>query len=212
VKILREDEAMDSSRRARCAWILALVAVFAFMAVGCIPAGTYTVSSFGAGGVPPGLYHSLGPAKVGGACDGLTSLWYPGSPTVPSYLFSLQGPAWVEISPQDPSFQTEGCFPFWQEPGPFARPLATPGQPFGPGTFKVGYEIAPGRYRATGGTYQQPSPGSDPYPACTWFRKSSFRSPDHASTLQQGRVPEVTIEPGDFGFESWYCGTWTKVG
>jgi hypothetical protein len=125
--------------------------------------------------------------------------------------YNAQGPVWAEIAPTDHEFVTSGCFPFWQEPGPFAKPLHTPGAPFGPGDYKVGYEIAPGRYRAAGGSYEQPAPPSDPFPLCGWARLSSFRG-DHASVIEGGGQPEMTIEPGDYGFRSQYCGTWTKVG
>jgi len=118
---------------------------------------------------------------------------------------------WAEITPQVPEFFTTGGFPFWQEPGPFARRLATRGMPFGPGTYKVGYEIAPGHYQASGGRY--PNPGESVpagYSFCTWSRLSSFRG-NQASQLEYGNGPQVTITGTDYGFESQTCGTWTKV-
>ena len=46
-------------RWARARWLVAVAAV-GLVAAGCIPTGNHTVSSFGAGGVSPGLYRTLG--------------------------------------------------------------------------------------------------------------------------------------------------------
>ena len=119
---------MERNRRARRARVLALVAVLAFVAVGCIPASTDAkVTGFANGGVSPGLWHSLGAngTNLWGDCgwsrttasNTLGALWVePG-----------QGPIWMEILPSDLRVRTSNCWPFWQEPGPFARRFATPG-------------------------------------------------------------------------------------
>jgi hypothetical protein len=195
--------------RSRTIRALAVIVTCAWLAAGCIPAGTHSVSSFGAGGVSPGVWHSLGPVRPGAPCH-----WHTGSVVdlVLPQVLSDEGPVWLEIAASDRELTTDGCFPFWQEPGPFARSLHEPGASFGPGDFRVGAEIAPGRYRAAGGTYEQAPPPNDfPFPICTWARVASFR-PDRASVIEHGSQPDVTIEPGDVGFLSQHCGTWTRIG
>src|SRR4051812_30427613 len=112
--------------RRRCA--VALVA-FGLLAAGCIPEGTHTVSSFGAGGMSPGLWRSLGtnPGRARAFPAGCG--WGTGQRPHASSLGD-GGPIYAEIRPADSEiWVSDQCLPFWQEPGPFAKPLATPGQP-----------------------------------------------------------------------------------
>jgi len=102
------------------------------------------------------------------------------------------------------------CYPFWQQPGAFARPLVQPGNPFGDGDFLVGYEVAPGTYVAT----------APPGQTCTWSVVRGFHgmttagvSPDfvRGTTTNKGG-PTAIIHTGDFGFTSQGCGQWNQTG
>ena len=105
----------------------------------------------------------------------------------------------VDISPSDAGFSSTGCS--WTAD---LTPLAVPGQPFGDGTYVVGTEVAPGRYRATSFA-----------DTCFWKRLSKFGGAHGSDT---GIIAErsagsggaiVDIAPSDVGFHSWGCGVWT---
>lgn len=120
----------------------------------------------------------------------------------------------VEIAPDDTSFTSSGCGG-WSE---VEMSTATPVETFGDGTFLVGSDIAPGRYRATGS------------PSCYWLRLDSFEAvlsserPDdwnttrlmvmvmdeYGDTVAGDRYPIVDIEASDGGFFSHGCGTWSS--
>ena len=119
----------------------------------------------------------------------------------------------VDIDPSDKRFMSEGCGAWSEE----LAPAATLGEPFGDGTYIVGLDIAPGRYRA-----------SDPSASCFWLRLSDFRLlywgysryslRDIRSTVGNVRGTTVLgadiatvadIQPGDAGFYSEGCGTWS---
>lgn len=67
---------------------------------------------------------------------------------------------YVDIAPTDAGFVSTGCGTWSAD----LSPRISPGEPFGAGTYFVGSEIAPGRYRAT-----------EPTPECRWWRVSGFR-------------------------------------
>ena len=73
---------------------------------------------------------------------------------------------------------------------------------FGPGTFRVGVDIAPGTYR-----------NSDSSGGCLWERLSGFGgTPEEIIANNFTFNPEVvTISPTDVGFTSRGCGVWTLV-
>lgn len=72
---------------------------------------------------------------------------------------------------------------------------------FSDGSYRVGVDIAPGTYRSSG-------TGSD----CYWQRLSNFTGSGNILANYLSNSPTtVTILPGDAGFESRRCGTWTKV-
>jgi len=79
---------------------------------------------------------------------------------------------------------------------------AGPRTTFGDGSYRVGVDIAPGTYRATGGVSGN----------CYWARLSNFTGEDHiiANYLNPGPTT-VTILASDAGFESRRCGTWSRV-
>ena len=73
---------------------------------------------------------------------------------------------------------------------------------FGDGTYRVGLDLAPGRYRTT-------TLGS----GCSWQRLRAFGGGLEdiiAITLPQGASALVDIAPTDLGFETSGCGTWTS--
>jgi hypothetical protein len=84
-------------------------------------------------------------------------------------------------------------------PGPTPSTVVT----FGDGTHVVGAEIPPGRYRATGD-------GA----ICYWARLSGFAGTVAdivANDLSFGAATAVAdIAPGDAGFETTGCGTWSS--
>ncbi len=183
------------------------LAVAAIALAGCLGAGTYPVTEHvqnGTAGV--GLWRTLG----GDACYWARLRAFSGQPgDVIADDLSHGGPRYVQILPTDAGFKQTGCLTFWQEPGPWAQPLATPGQPFGAGDFMIDYEVAPGVYQA---------PGADPATpkrVCYWARLSGFTGT--LGDIIQNKVSTsgsetVTIDPGDTGFTSDNCGTWTKIG
>ena len=191
-----------------------LVGAFALFAVGCIPAGSHTVSSFGAGGVSPGLYRSLGKTADSENCTWRQSFESFGTPFFTGG--SSDGPVYMELTGGGNVYLTvTGCITFWKVPSPWDRPLATPGQPFGNGDFLVGYEVAPGVYQA-GATDGE----------CRWTRVRNYEGHLTLRAIPPGPPIEdeviaggtaspgstVTIEPSDYGFSSTGCGQWDKVG
>ena len=73
---------------------------------------------------------------------------------------------------------------------------------FGDGTFVVGADIRPGRYRAV-----------DLGAFCSWSRLSGFSGEFDdiiAIEIPQGASALVDIRPTDVGFESSGCGTWSS--
>ena len=119
----------------------------------------------------------------------------------------------VDIAPADAGFRSEGCG-VWSSD---LAPRASPGQPFGEGTFLVGPEVAPGRYRA-----------ESPTALCRWQRWKRFGGWPY-SQYDYGDFDElvgglagvlwhdvplgqaiVDIAPSDAGFHSEGCGVWTN--
>ena len=117
----------------------------------------------------------------------------------------------VDIAPTDAGFRSEGCG-LWTND---LSPTVSPGQSFGDGTFLVGPEIAPGRYRAIAPTGQ-----------CQWQRWKRFGGWPYSNYRYGGfgeTVPGAggravarsataiaDIAPSDAGFHSEGCGVWTN--
>ena len=107
----------------------------------------------------------------------------------------------LDIEPWDGEFSTSGCGTWTND----LAPVVLPGQPFGDGTYFVGSEIGPGRYRA-----------SDPA-SCHWIRLTSFGGFSRAGGAMQVRYGPgggpgiVDIAASDAGFYSRNCGTWAPV-
>jgi len=86
------------------------------------------------------------------------------------------------------------------EAAPAPAPAAPIADTFGDGTYVVGEDIAPGRYRA---------PGSDL--GCYWARLSSLDGAHSIIANDAGSGPRVvTILATDAAFETTGCGTWVK--
>jgi hypothetical protein len=105
----------------------------------------------------------------------------------------------VEIHPSDVAFWSEGCGWWTQVMTP---PSASPTDPFGPGTWLVGPEIAPGLWQ-----------NSDSSRGCSWARLGSLDgtpSSTTASGATSASAVVIEISAGDVAFHSWGCGTWTR--
>jgi hypothetical protein len=72
---------------------------------------------------------------------------------------------------------------------------------FGDGVWVVGEEVAPGTYRAPGGS------------GCYWARLRNFSAGLNSIIANGGfsRNQTVTIQASDAGFETTRCGTWTRI-
>ena len=118
----------------------------------------------------------------------------------------------ADIAATDLAFRSNNCGTWSSD----LTPLVTPGEPFGGGTFLVGPEVAPGRYRAS--FEQEQGFGSSVLGFCQWQRLSGFggRTRGGASAIESGEVwmdqeTIVEIAPTDIGFYSINCGTWTPA-
>ncbi len=113
---------------------------------------------------------------------------------------NTNGPAVVTIAASDKGFSSTRC-------GEWSADLSAitkaPTDPFpGEGTFIVGTDIAPGSWRAEGGS------------TCYWQRMSAFTGTftDLVANDNVTTPVTVTIAPTDKGFKSTRCGTWTRIG
>ena len=106
----------------------------------------------------------------------------------------------VDLAPEDAGFYSRGCGT-WSDD---LSPVTTPGEPFPDGTYLVGVDIAPGRYRATGATHR-----------CVWYRLHDFSGIyggyEGAFAISTGWWPAVDVAPWDAGLLSIGCGTWTDA-
>ena len=84
--------------------------------------------------------------------------------------------------------------------------MVTPGQPFPDGTYIVGIDIEPGRYRAT-----DPTNGTE---ECFWLRLYDFGGTRGAYeglyATSRGWERIADIDRSDVGFTSRGCGTWSS--
>lgn len=109
---------------------------------------------------------------------------------------NANGPAIVTIGRRDAGFESTRCGRWTSN----LRRITKSKTRFGPGTFIVGTDIAPGTYRGRGGS-------------CYWARLRSFGGTLNsviANGNGTGGSVIVTINRGDKGFESSRCGTWTR--
>jgi hypothetical protein len=108
------------------------------------------------------------------------------------------GQTLVELRPTDATFvSSEGCG-WWSALAPDTPEL----DEVGPGTFAVGPQLAPGRWR------------SDGQDLCYWERLSGLTG-TLDEVLASGTVTgpaEVDVLPTDVAFGSLGCGTWRPLG
>jgi len=110
---------------------------------------------------------------------------------------NASGPAIVEIAATDAAFESTRCGTWHLDSGAGGDAATT----FGDGTFMVGRDIAPGQYRNDGA-------GS-----CYWSRLSGF-SGELGTIIANDNADGSTIveiAPGDAGFRSTRCGTWSQL-
>lgn len=189
------------TRHRRRHLLLIGVALSAVALSGCFGPGLHPVGNpLTSTQMPPGLWRSLG----GSGCQ--WSRIQNGAPAIAGKSTHDNGPQYAQIAASDIGFASSNCLPFWQHPGPFARPLAQPGSPFGDGDFLVGSEVAPGTYVAS------PPAGQ----VCNWAvvrgfhgKDSSGRNPDFVrGDTTSASAPTAVVDLGDFGFTSQGCGQW----
>jgi hypothetical protein len=107
------------------------------------------------------------------------------------------GQVLVEVLPTDATFSSAPGCGRWRAFDARARG-AGPLPSFGSGTFAVGAQVAPGRWRSDGGDL------------CYWERLGGLTGGLEQIVASAG-VPgptEVEVAPGDAAFSSFGCGTW----
>jgi hypothetical protein len=115
----------------------------------------------------------------------------------------------IEIVPSDVAFKTHGCGTWTsvseEAPGsePGAAPPASPANAIDKeGTFIIGKDIVPGRYRTAGGD------------DCYWERDKDLKG-GIDSIIDNGGISGgqqvIEILPSDVAFKTHGCGTWTLV-
>jgi hypothetical protein len=144
--------------------------------------------------IPAGTYRSLGR----GSCywERLSGFGGTSSEIIANDYAS--GPKVVTISAADKGFWSKGCVGWTLDLSPIT---ASPTAPFRDGTYFVHKDVAPG-------TWQSSSRGS-----CYWERLSGF-SGEFRDIMANDYVTGPTlvgITPGDTGFHSRGCGTWTRI-
>ena len=105
----------------------------------------------------------------------------------------------VDIAPSDVGFHSSGCGAWSND----LTPAVAPGQPFGPGAYFVGTEIAPGRY------YARPDTDALSTQQCRWQRLREGADGFEESGRAWGAPAVVDIAESDTAFHSENCGTWT---
>ena len=118
-----------------------------------------------------------------------------------NFVIRRSGPTSIaDIAPEDAGFYSRGCGT-WSDD---LSPVTTPGEPFPDGTYLVGVDIAPGRYRATA-----------PTDRCLWFRLDEFGGVygayEGAFAISIGWLPVVDVAPSDAGLLTAGCGTWSDA-
>jgi hypothetical protein len=148
--------------------------------------GTYVVGT----DIQPGTYRTREPSK---GCS-WSRFNGPGSTDI-AVNEVTDDVTIVTIGPRDVAFKAEDCGTWTSD---LSRITASRTS-FGPGTFIVGVDVAPGRYRDAGG------------PNCYWARLGDFSGDGMIANDMVGSRTVVTIEPSDNGFKSEGCGTWSRI-
>lgn len=151
--------------------------------------------------IPPGVYAATVPADSFGCYWArLSDLSGDFEAILANDNIASEAQALVEILPTDEAFESNGC-------GRWVVPELSdpPRTEFGEGSWIVGSQIAPGRYRSSG-------PGPDDS-SCYWARLSGLSGGFEeiiANNLAEGPAV-VDIAADDVGFETSGCGSWTLV-
>jgi len=152
-----------------------------------IKAGVYEVGP----DIKPGLYKSEGNitywARLSGFGGSLDEIIANGNPV---------GSDIVQIDEGDKGFETRGTG-YWYPIGEDYQPEIQ--STFGDGTYIVGKDIAPGKYKCDGGGY--------------WARLSGFSGEFHDIIANDNTEGPTIVEilESDIGFQTWGNGTWTKI-
>jgi hypothetical protein len=145
-------------------------------------------------GVPPGTYHTINHLDD---CEWYRSAVVGGAATVVGQGIGDDGPAVATVLAGDVLFRSVDCGRWSSAPtGP-----AVPATQFDQGTFRVGVDVAPGKYSAAA-----PS-------GCVWRRLSAFTGTPGA-VIAEGHPDDsttVTISASDQGFYTIHCGTWRRA-
>lgn len=106
-------------------------------------------------------------------------------------------PEVVTIAAGDKGFESNDCGA-WK---PVSGPVTESRTSFGPGTYIIGTDIAPGTYRNEGES------------SCYWARLKGFGGSlnDIVTNENTDEQATVTIAASDKGFQSTDCGNWTKL-
>jgi len=167
-----------------------------------MPSPTVSPGTFGDGtfrvgvDIPPGTYRATNPSQ---GCYWERLSGFSGEPGDIIANNFTDAPEVVTIAPGDVGFSSDGCGTWTADLSPVT---SSPTSPFGDGKFIVGTDIAPGTWR-----------NSDSSAGCYWARLSGLGGTfgDVIANEFSSSIQVVTIAPGDAGFESSDCGTWTKI-
>jgi hypothetical protein len=153
------------------------------------PAGTYQVNV----NIAPGRYEAPGGSGCywerlsgfGGSLDEVIANDFGTSHVI------------VDLAASDVGFRFSRCGSFT----PY-RPPAGPTDSFGEGDYVVNQQVVAGTYASPGGS------------GCYWERLRGFGGSlvDIIDNDFGSSSPIVTIAPGDGGFFSHRCGTWSRIG
>jgi hypothetical protein len=170
---------------------------------GPIGSTTTTTTEVPAATVTPGR-HAVGPLGVGAGTyvtSGDLCTWERGGAAGDVLATdTVTGQALVEVRATDATFSSSPECGTWRSFDP--RGPAAPLPSFGAGTFAVGAQVAPGRWRSDGGNL------------CYWERLSGLGGELDELADSAGVVgpTEVVLAPTDVAFSSFGCGTWHLVG
>jgi hypothetical protein len=179
--------------------LIAALAIAPAAAAGPAANATTSTSKFGDGtyrvgkDIAPGTYRARG----GNGCywERLASF----SGTLKAILANdnASGPTVVTILRTDKGFMSSRCGTWTARLTRITKSTSR----FGPGTYIVGLDIAPGTYRSSGTS------------GCYWERLKGFTGTLNAIIANDNARGQaiVTIARSDKGFSSSRCGTWTRL-
>lgn len=144
--------------------------------------------------VQPGTYRTR---KASNTCIWKRLSGFGGTYTDTIASDLTNAPVVVTIAATDKGFQSERCGTWTTD----LSAITTSQTTFGEGIYIVGTDIVAGTYKNSGGQ------------TCIWKRLSGFGG-TYEDTITGDLTTVsaiVTISPNDKGFDSAFCGTWTKL-